>query len=254
MTIKALETKPLPTPTSDASTPHSKSIGPDAPQLTLIQRLHKIMAEVPFIAKDKTNTFHKYAYASEQAIKEALHPKLVEHGVMFIYSITDVRHDHGEDSTLTTITLHYRFIDVATGETMEGTFAGTGQDSGDKGLFKAITGGLKYLLTSTFLIPTGDDPENDEKAPQNDKYASRPAQGRGFAPRPVSSQPDAKLSLPRRISDAQVSRMWAIARKSGWDDAEVKEFLAKKGYASSSDVPVSDYDAICSAFEVGVDG
>ena len=38
---------------------------------------------------------------------------------------------------------------------------GTGADSGDKAPYKATTGAIKYALLTAFLIPTGDDPEND---------------------------------------------------------------------------------------------
>lgn len=41
-------------------------------------------------------------------------------------------------------------------------WVGVGADiGGDKGIYKAYTGGLKYALLSLFLIPTTDDPERD---------------------------------------------------------------------------------------------
>lgn len=64
---------------------------------------------------------------------------------------------------LTLITMQYHFFDSESGESLEGTFCSQGADSGDKGIFKAITGGIKYILSSIFLIPTGDDPEKDEE-------------------------------------------------------------------------------------------
>lgn len=39
---------------------------------------------------------------------------------------------------------------------------GEGMDTGDKAIYKAITGAQKYVLMKTFLIPTGDDPELEE--------------------------------------------------------------------------------------------
>ncbi len=49
---------------------------------------------------------------------------------------------------------------------------------GDKGIYKAMTGGLKYALLSLFLIPTTDDPERDaltEPAAKVSNDADRPA-------------------------------------------------------------------------------
>ena len=38
---------------------------------------------------------------------------------------------------------------------------GEGIDKGDKALYKAYTGAIKYYLANTFLIATGNEPEND---------------------------------------------------------------------------------------------
>ena len=39
--------------------------------------------------------------------------------------------------------------------------AGQGLDSGDKAPYKAMTGALKYALLQSFLLATGDDPEEE---------------------------------------------------------------------------------------------
>lgn len=117
------------------------------------------MSEIGTIEKDATNNFHKYRYASEFAIKKALNPLLIKHGVLFKVDITD----HKQHETLTVLNLGYRFIDVESGEELSGVFVGSGEDKGDKGVYKAITGAIKYIITSSFLIPTGDDPEKELK-------------------------------------------------------------------------------------------
>ena len=40
-----------------------------------------------------------------------------------------------------------------------GAITGTGGDQTDKGMYKAITGAIKYIFIKHFLIPTQDDPE-----------------------------------------------------------------------------------------------
>lgn len=123
------------------------------------------MSEIDFIAKDKKNDFHGYAYASEQAIKEAIYPLLKKHNVLFNINLTRiVENQHTQAKGvdyITVVGVKYIFTDVDTGEQLKGTFYGAGQDKGDKALYKAITGAIKYILTSTFGIVTGDDPEND---------------------------------------------------------------------------------------------
>ena len=39
--------------------------------------------------------------------------------------------------------------------------AGQGIDAGDKAPYKAMTGALKYALLQSFLLATGDDPEDE---------------------------------------------------------------------------------------------
>jgi len=128
--------------------------------LTLYEKMHKVMSELSFISKDKRNDFHKYNYASEFAIKSAVHEQLVKHGLLFHISVLE----YVRNGNIIDIKFTYSFTDTLTGTKIEGTFIGSGEDKGDKGTYKAITGAIKYILTSTFLIPTGDDPEEDKPA------------------------------------------------------------------------------------------
>jgi ERF superfamily len=142
----------------------------------ILAKLHAIMKDCAYIQKDKSNDFHKYRYASEVAIKEKVHASMVEHSVVpqfNVVSVTEREVPKMKDGKqvasdwITTVQIYYRFSDVETGQFVEGTFFGTGADPLDKGCFKAITGALKYAITSQFLIATGDDPENDR---QDDKH------------------------------------------------------------------------------------
>ncbi len=138
---------------------------------SILQKLLAVMKDCGYIQKDKKNTFHGYSYASEAAIKDRVHEALVEHRVIPQVSLLglterEITRVNAKGQTisewLTTANVHYKFYCCDTGEFIEGTFYGCGIDPSDKGLYKAITGAIKYLLTSQFLIPTGDDPENDE--------------------------------------------------------------------------------------------
>ena len=55
-----------------------------------------------------------------------------------------------------------RITDPETGEFEEYLFFGTGADTGDKALYKAITGGHKFFLAANFNVAEGNDPESDE--------------------------------------------------------------------------------------------
>jgi hypothetical protein len=128
---------------------------------SLITKLTEVQASISGVAKTGFNDFHSYSYAEEAAIVAACRDELAKRGVMIIPSIQTVK----QEGTLTTIETSYTFCDGTTGEQFVTTWAGTGSDKGDKGLYKAITGSQKYVLLKTFLIPTGengvaDDPEH----------------------------------------------------------------------------------------------
>lgn len=123
----------------------------------ILAKLHAIMSEVDRIEKDAKNTHQNYKYASEKIIKETLHAQFVKHKVLFQLSSVNAR----IAGSVTFVDFNYAFFDVETGEELKGTFIGSGQARDEKGNYAAVTGAIKYILTSTFLIPTGDDPEND---------------------------------------------------------------------------------------------
>lgn len=172
----------------------------DLPKLYL--KMSKIMSEVTYIQKDKKNTFHNYEYASEEAIKKAVQKELIKNKVLFFIPDTKIVaraksvNERGKETTLTTLEVKYEFIDAETGAKIKGTYHGEGQDSLDKGVYKALTGALKYIITSHFLIPTGNDPENDEGEAKGDNTgknkppAAPPAnKANQKAPDPGSNKP-----------------------------------------------------------------
>lgn len=141
-------------------------------KIDLLTKLHNIMSEIGVIEKDATNDFHHYQYASEFAIKVKIQPLLIKHKVLFYLETvslqrTEVVGDRSK-TQLTDVVFRYHFVDTETGQELTGQFVGTGDDKSDKGTYKAITGAIKYILTSTFLVPTGDDPETAQQ-PEKEK-------------------------------------------------------------------------------------
>jgi hypothetical protein len=142
----------------------------------LITKLAAIMAAVERIPKRGHNDFHHYDYATEADIVSAIRHELASRHVMLLPAITGTTRDAvGEKgSVLTTLTMEMTFVDGETGETITRPWAGAGTDKEDKGLYKSLTGAVKYFLLKTFLIPTGDDPEQAQAAPPRALPARRP--------------------------------------------------------------------------------
>lgn len=200
----------------------------------ILAKLHAIMTELDYIQKDKKNAFHGYNYASEKAIKEAVHAQLVKHGVVFLLSTSNVRRetfvtDKQKRGAVTDLDASYKFYDVESGEFVEGTFTGCGDDGADKGTYKAITGAIKYILTTTFLIPTGDDPEEDKTVEVETKPAFIPKTK--TAPKPLSNLPPAPFDdEPQRITKDTIDAIETVADLKGFEMDAIKErALAKYG-------------------------
>lgn len=189
-------------------------------QKNLYAKLAEVLGEVGYIQKKGFNSFHKYKYVTEQDLVEAVRAKLSERNIVLIPSVVDVaerpvKTAKGADSCVTTVTVEFTFCDGDTGQTHTARWAGAGDDPADKGIYKAYTGAMKYFLMKSFLIPTGDDPEADERT---DKRAEN-----GQANTPV----DKPLTTAAREKIAT-----AIA-EAGQDQALV---LAAAGFSSLDDV------------------
>lgn len=198
----------------------------------ILGKLHAIMTELDYIQKDKKNTFHGYNYASEKAIKEAVHAQLVKHKVIFLLSTSNVRReafvtDKGKRGAVTDLDASYKFYDTESGEFVEGTFTGCGDDAADKGTYKAITGAIKYILTTTFLIPTGDDPEEDKTVEAEPKptYTKPKA-----PPKPISNLPPAPFSDEPILTPGTLAAIETAAEAKGISMEAIRErALAKYG-------------------------
>lgn len=132
-----------------------------SPSPTLVKKLAAVMAAVKNVEKDGYNSFHKYNYASEAAIVAAVRQELASRHVMMTTSIRDAKMHKGDKGIVTELWFTFTFHDGESGECLSLDSYAQGIDASDKGVYKAITGAVKYALLKTFLIPTGaqDDPE-----------------------------------------------------------------------------------------------
>lgn len=164
--------------------------------MSLVKKLVEIMGEVERIPKRGFNTFHQYAYATEADIAEALRSEMAKRGVLLLPSITgETRHPVGEKgSVLTVLEMEMEFFDSETGETIKKPWRGYGTDKEDKGGYKAMTGGEKYFLLKSFLMPTGDDPEAAEPATQGHQAARQAARPQSRQLPPPQAQRPAQAS------------------------------------------------------------
>ena len=126
-------------------------------QTHIAAKLAAAIESVNRIGRDGTNEHFRYTYTSAEQVYRVVRGPLLEQGLVIIPSV-----DTSETTGQKTVTrLHLRILDSATGESIEAYWMGEGQDKGDKGPYKAATGGMKTWLKHLFLLPADDDPEAD---------------------------------------------------------------------------------------------
>jgi hypothetical protein len=152
----------------------------------ILAKLHAIQAEVGKMEKDGYNDFQNYKYLSETQVTLKMKDLLDKHKVMFLPKSIEEKvvneispTSKGTKQYVTTVKITYAFADIETGEMYEGSIEGQGSDTADKGIYKAITGGIKYIFMKTFNIPTGDDPEKTIGSGKANNTPQEPLNGAG---------------------------------------------------------------------------
>jgi len=136
-------------------------------QIKLYQKISAVMRDVKYLSKDDRVEYNntKYKAISEEKVTSTVRESLIEHGLI----ILPVKQAHKRDGTLSTVDTEYKIIDIETGAFEIIVSSGTGADTQDKGVGKAMTYSYKYLLLRSFAIPTGEDPDKISSAEIDDK-------------------------------------------------------------------------------------
>lgn len=113
----------------------------------IAKKFVEVMKECSHVAKNGTNDYHKYKYATAADVLEKVNASLTKHGLASVVTVE------------VTVTL----IDAESGETLTLKGLGSGQDTGDKSIAKSQTMALKYCYLNRLAIATSDDPEADSR-------------------------------------------------------------------------------------------
>lgn len=159
---------------------------------TLAAKLCDIMAECKNIPKNGKNNFQGYKYVMAADAAEYIRELMVKHGVIVLPVIKAIHQEvfktaKGADNYLVRVLVDYTLVNSEDPkDTYVVTMAGTGSDTSDKAIFKAITGSQKYFIFNTFLLGGDDDPEKDDgrqptKQPTKPQHPVKPATWTGEA-------------------------------------------------------------------------
>ncbi|MCM3141701.1 ERF family protein [Brevibacillus sp. MER 51] len=200
---------------------------------TLVKKLAQVMKQVKYIQKRGKNKFHNYTYATESDVSEKIREELAERNVMMIPSVVghstrEHTNQKGNREYICTVDMQFTFLDGDSGETITFNTIGEGQDAGDKGPYKAITGAQKYALMKAFMIPTGDDPEADEGVDQ--RNTEPPKSGEKAEPN-VTSKKSATIKAKYQSFKGTLDGFddfYLGCINNGWNEAKIEKYLTEK--------------------------
>jgi hypothetical protein len=169
-----------------------------ASQAALATKLAEVTATLGWVEKRGKNREQGYAYVQASDVIADVRAELASRHIAFLWDQTDIIIDRIEregkaPGHSATLKGNYSFYDGDSDAVITGGWTGFATDTSDKCVWKAITGALKYVLTSCFLLPTGDDPENDS----TERTAVPPPRSTGPTPPPAvrGLVPGATLTL-----------------------------------------------------------
>ena len=201
------------------------------------QRISKVMQEVQYLGKDDMVVTNAYSGAGYKAISEEkvtteIRKSLIKNGLVIIpISMEHTRDDEilkdksGTEkvSRLATVNVMYRIQNIDDKDDyIMAVSSGTGVDTQDKAVGKAMTYAYKYLLLRTFAIPTGED---------TDKISSEMYDGQ-FQ--------EKKAKITKGIADELRDRI----KTQGKDYMKVREILDKYEFESLDDITTDKYGKI----------
>lgn len=168
----------------------------------LAAKMVKVMSETnSYVEKDGFNSGQKYKYLSAGAAMAAIRGSMARNGIAFFPSVLDVVNEDGVSTKaggvqrIVRVAVNCKFADSETGEAESCVWFGTGMDYGEKAIYKAYTGAIKYCLTKTFILQSDveDDPEYDGGKVEAPSPAPEPKQP------PVSSETEEYLKVLKEV-------------------------------------------------------
>lgn len=149
-----------------------EEVGTQKELATLYSKMARIMGKVGTIEKRGYNSYNNYDYATAEDIKEAIRPLCAEENIWISshrgdYKKNIVKTKNGTSMEVE-LDMYFTIRCGDTGAKITLLYSGYAIDKGDKFLYKAYTGAMKYFLINNFMLSAGDDPEMDSPEIEED--------------------------------------------------------------------------------------
>jgi hypothetical protein len=163
----------------------------------------EVMRDCSHVAKNGSNDFHKYKYATAADVLEKVNASLTKHGLASvvtpnILSEQQITTAKGTVENFVTVEVVVTLIDPDSAETLTIKGLGSGQDAGDKAVAKAQTMAIKYAYLNSLAIATSDDPEADHHTDKVAQPLSAPVKNKNP---PSLTCHDCGANITQRVAD-----------------------------------------------------
>lgn len=213
------------------------------PIKNLRQKIAHVRANLAFIEKRGKNKHHDYEYATAADVQGLVGKALAEAGVIIgmrdlVIEYETAKTRANNDENVAKISCIYSFLDTDSDEKLDYPAQGEGRDPGDKAVYKARTGAMKYFLSQALCLGLGDDPEETgdeehERGSTREKSDTRGDAG-SVAKRGPMTEEQVKI-IEALLLEAQIEpndeKMLAYFKVELLKDApfeKVKQILEKK--------------------------
>lgn len=168
--------------------------------MTIYEKILAVMQTVEYLQKDKmveTGNGRSYKAITDEKVLSAIRPAMITVGlIMLPIKMEQQRTDETVQAydekgrpiekinRVTSVNATYRIINTENpAEFVDIVSAGTGVDTQDKGVGKAMTYAKKYAILNSFLIPSGEDTDQISSDLYTDALIGKPADTQiGFTP------------------------------------------------------------------------
>lgn len=145
--------------------------------MNIYEKISEVMKRVEYLTKDDKVEFGttKYKAISEEKVTTTIRKELVSLGIVILpvmqeSQITELIRTEKSVNQRADVHTKYRIQNIEDiNDFIEVESNGSGVDTQDKAIGKAMTYAYKYMLLRTFAIPTGEDPDKISSAETDSK-------------------------------------------------------------------------------------
>jgi len=221
--------------------------------MNIYGKINKIMQNIEYLTKDDKVEFGttKYKAISEEKVTTAVRKQLVEQGIVILpikqeSTNKELARTEKIVNMLTEVHVTYQIQNIEDKDDfviVEST--GTGVDTQDKGVGKAMTYAYKYMLLRTFAIPTGEDPYNISSNELDKKFEEQ--MNKDNAEEKFNKE--VEILRNQTITEIHHSALIKAIEKYSISDEQIQAILQKYNYTNTIEILNKDYADICKDFE-----